>query len=227
MQQSPLTPYDRRQDAGRQLAQQLLAHKQHPETIVLAVSRGAVPVAEGVAEVLEAPLDVFFLRHLGVPGYEGVSMGTVARSVYLPDQGVIERAGLSLQSFAAAATVAQDELDRDETYLRGGRAAPALIGRTIVLVDEGLTEASDVPVAIEALTRHGAGSIIAAAPLAMQTVRARILKSGHACVCSHTIDVAGELESWYEDAVEVTDELARAALTRAHNRLIAMTHQAT
>lgn len=104
-----------------------------PGVLVLSISPGGVLVADAVAEALEAPLDIFCIRRVGVPGFEGVSMGTIARGACLPKQDVIAHAGMSMQSFLSAASAEQDELERLETFYRNGKPAPNLAGRTIIV----------------------------------------------------------------------------------------------
>ena len=212
-------PYQDRREAGRELGQQLLAYKGRPDVIVLSVSRGGILVADGIAEVLEAPLDMFCIRTVGVPGYEGISMGTVARAKYLPKQDVITHAGMSMQSFLAAASAEQKELDRLEASYRNGRPALNLAGRTVIVVDEGLPADSALPAAIEALHRHGVAEIVIAVPVTTPDLRDKVGKQAKEFVTSHTIDTAGGLEVWYEDAAEVDEKSVRATLERAVERL--------
>lgn len=212
-------PYQDRREAGRELGQRLLAYKSRPDVIVLSVSPPGILVADGIAEALEVPLDVFCIRTVGVPGYEGVSMGTVARATCLPKVDVIEHAGLSLQSFLATAAAEQEELDRLEAFYRNGRAALNLAGRTVIVVDEGLTDESGLPEAIEALHRHGVAEIVIAVPVTTADLREKLSKQADEFVSSHTIDTEGGLEIWYEDAAEVDEETVRATLAQAVERL--------
>ena len=211
------TPHQNRREAGRELAQQLLAYKGRPDVLVLSVSREGALVGDGIAEVLHAPLDVFFIRSVGVPGYEGISMGTVARTTYLPKKDVIEHAGISMQSFMTAASAEQEELDRRESFCRSGRPVPNLAGRTVILVDDGLTAESGIPAAVEALHRHGAAEVVVAVPVATPDARDK-LKDVREVVSAHTIDAVSGLEVWYEDASDVDDETVRATLDQAAKR---------
>src|SRR6186713_418173 len=71
-------PFRDRIDAGQRLATQLHAYDNHPDVLVLALPRGGVPVAFEVARALNAPLDLFLVRKLGVPGQEELAMGAIA-----------------------------------------------------------------------------------------------------------------------------------------------------
>jgi len=215
------TPYQDRREAGRELAQRLLQYKGRPDVVVLSVSRGGALIADAIAEVLEAPLDMFCIRTVGVPGYEGITMGTVARAAYLPDKAVIEHAGISMQTFLAAASAEQQELDRHEAFYRSGRPAQKITGRTVILVDEGLTNESHIPAAVEALHRHGAGGVVVAVPVTTPEARDKLSKQAHEVVSSHMIDAITGLEVWYEDASDVDDETVRVTLEHAAERCAA------
>src|ERR1700738_5093314 len=128
-----------RREAGRLLAAKLAAYANRPDLIVLALPRGGVPVAYEVARALGAPLDVFVVRKLGVPGYEELAMGAVAtggvralndkivRDLRIPDY-VIDR----------VAAAEREELARRERAYRGGRPPLDGRGRTMILVGDGL-----------------------------------------------------------------------------------------
>jgi putative phosphoribosyl transferase len=218
-------PSQHRQEAGRELAHRLVAYKGQPKVVVLSVSRGGVPVAAGIADVLEAPLDVFFIRRVKVPGYEAISMGTVARGVHLPDKNVIEHAGISLQAFFAASSAEQEQLDRREVFLRSGRPAQAIMGRTIILVDDGLTAESDLPAAIEAVHRHGATKVVVAVPVTTLEARDKLSKQVDEFVSLHAIDAASRLDVWYEGATGVDEENVRVALGQAALRVAMYLHR--
>lgn len=220
MPESFTTPYTDRREAGRKLAQSLLRFQRRADVVVLAVSPGGVLVGDGIAGVLGVPLDVFFIRKVGVPGYEGLSMGSVARAAYLPDQRVLTNAGISLRAFVESAKAEQETLDRLEAFYEGGRPAQVITGRTVILVDEGIADESDVPHAIEALHRHGAGSIVLAAPVATAAAQKKLTTPSVAeVVCSYTIDAATSLEGWYLDSTPVDDDTIRATLLQAAERL--------
>lgn len=211
-------PYQDRREAGRELGQRLLAYKGRPDVIVLSVSRGGILVADAIAEVLEAPLDIFSIRRVGVPGYEGVSMGTVASGAYFPKQDVIAHAGLSMQSFLAAASAEQDELERLDAFYRSGRPFPNLTGRAVIVVDEGLTDESDLPESLEALHHHGVAEIVIAVPVTTRGLREKLSKQAGDFVSLHTLDTAGGLEVWYEDTADVDEKSVCSVLTQAVER---------
>src|SRR5579862_8942474 len=128
-----------RYDAGRQLASRLSEYADQPNTIVLALPRGGVPVAYEVARLLNAPLDVVLVRKLGVPGHEELAMGAVASGgVRIVDIEVIHAAQVTREELDAVTVREQRELARREGEYRGDRPLPLIRGRTVILVDDGL-----------------------------------------------------------------------------------------
>src|ERR1700724_4059955 len=128
-----------RREAGRLLAERLTAYANRSDVLVLALPRGGVPVAYEVARRLGAPLDVFLVRKLGVPGYEELAMGAVASGgLRVLNDNIVKT--LRIPDHVIETVVAQEEkeLVRRERLYRGGRPFPALSGRTVILVDDGL-----------------------------------------------------------------------------------------
>src|SRR6267378_1293386 len=152
-----------RREAGRLLATRLTHFANRPDVLVLALPRGGVPVAYEVASALGAPLDVFVVRKLGVPGYEELAMGAVATGglCVLNDQ-LVKRLGIPQHIIDMVATTEQQELARRERLYRGSRPPPDVRGRTVILVDDGLATGSTMRAAAEALRQMGPARIVAA-----------------------------------------------------------------
>ncbi|MDB6159992.1 MAG: putative phosphoribosyl transferase, partial [Gammaproteobacteria bacterium] len=128
-----------RREAGRLLAKELAAFASRPDVIVLALPRGGVPVGYEVARVLGAPLDVFLVRKLGVPGYEELAMGAVASGgLRVLNDDVVKTLRIPDHVIESVVAKEEKELARRERLYRGGRPFPDLTGRTVILVDDGL-----------------------------------------------------------------------------------------
>src|SRR6195256_3657290 len=141
-----------RREAGHLLAAKLSAYANRPDVIVLALPRGGVPVAYEVARALGAPLDVFVVRKLGVPGYEELAMGAVATGgVRVLNDQLVNRLGIPDHLIDAVAAREQQELSRRELLYRGGRPPPNIRGRTVILVDDGLATGATMYAAIQEL----------------------------------------------------------------------------
>src|SRR5215203_4373994 len=133
-------PFRDRADAGRQLAAMLRDFAHRGDVLVLGLPRGGVPVAHEVARTLGAPLDVFVVRKLGLPGHEELAMGAIASGgVRLVNDDVVSAFGVTEEEIARVAAREQRELERRERLYRGdGRAPPVVAAKTVLLVDDGL-----------------------------------------------------------------------------------------
>src|ERR1700722_9124354 len=152
-----------RREAGRLLAEKLAAYANRPDVLVLALPRRGVPVAYEVARRLGAPLDVFVVRKLGLPGYEELAMGAIATGgVRVLNEQLVERLGIGEQAIEAIAARERQELERRERRYRGDRPPPDVRGRTVILVDDGLAAGATMHAAIEALRQQNPARILPA-----------------------------------------------------------------
>src|SRR5678816_4233446 len=134
-------------DAGQRLVTALAGYAGRPDVLVLALPRGGVPVAFEVARALDAPLDIFVVRKLGVPGHEEFAMGAIATGgVGLIDDAVVRQLGISEREIEVVTRTEQRELERRERQYRGDRPPPDIAGRTVILVDDGLATGASMRV---------------------------------------------------------------------------------
>ena len=205
-----------RTEAGRRLAADLTPYAHRADVRVLALPRGGVPVASEVATALDAPLDVFVVRKLGVPGHEEYAMGAIATGgvVLLNDQ-VMRSAGVS---DAALQRVLQDErreLERREERYRGDRPSPDVAGNTVILVDDGLATGSTMLAAVAALRAEQPARIVVAVPVASPDTCAAVRRAADDVVCSITPEPFYAVGLWYEDFSQTTDQEVRDLLEHA------------
>jgi predicted phosphoribosyltransferase len=205
-----------RDEAGRVLAAQLSAYANREDVVVLALPRGGVPVGFQVARILRAPLDVFVVRKLGVPGYEELAMGAIATGgVRFLDTDMITVLGLSDEAVEATTARELRELERRERRYRGGRPLPDVRDRTVILVDDGLATGSTMRAAIEALQRLEPARIVAAIPVADPTTCGEIAAEADEVVCARTPRQFRAVGLWYTDFSQTTDDQVRDLLQRA------------
>jgi predicted phosphoribosyltransferase len=154
-------------EAGQLLARELAAYANRNDVVVLALPRGGVPVGYEVAQALNAPLDIFVVRKLGVPGYEELAMGAIASGgVRVLNESVIQSAGISDDAINAVAEREERELKRREIAYRGHAPAPDIRGKTVILADDGIATGSTMRAAVAAIRKHNPASIIIAVPTA-------------------------------------------------------------
>jgi putative phosphoribosyl transferase len=205
-----------RVDAGRRLADLLGDYKDRSDVVVLALPRGGLPVGSEVAKALGAPLDVYMVRKLGVPGQEELAMGAIATGgVRVLNEEVIDLLGITEDTVAATAVQEQEELTRREREYRGGRKSLDLEGRTVILVDDGLATGSTMRAAVMAVREQGAGQVVVAVPVAAPQVSELFQTEADEVVCAATPELFMAVGTWYEDFPQITDEEVRDQLEHA------------
>lgn len=213
-----------RADAGRQLAG-LLTHLRGNNVIVLGLPRGGLVVAYEVAHALDAPLDLLNVRKLGVPWQEELAMGAIATGgVQVLNNDVIMTAGVTKEELEEAASLQRLELDRREHLYRGGRPAPDLHDRTVVLVDDGIATGSTVRAAIGVVRAQYPARLVLAVPVAQESIAATLAGEVDEVICVRKPGDLYAISAWYDHFPQVTDReiqsvLARAAAEPAATRL--------
>jgi putative phosphoribosyl transferase len=204
-----------RADGGRNLAARLTAYARRPDVLVLGLPRGGVPVAFEVAQALKAPLDVFLVRKLGVPGHEDLAMGAIASGgVQVLNPEVIEALKPRFHVIRSVAERELKELKRAEQLYRGDRPPPPARGRTVILVDDGVATGSTMRAAVAALRRLGPARLIVAVPTAAPSAWAKLSGEADECVCVIAPDPFHTIRVCYEDFSEPTDDQVRDLLGR-------------
>jgi predicted phosphoribosyltransferase len=205
-----------RTDAGRRLAEKLSAYANHHDLVVLALPRGGVPVAFEVARVLNAPLDVFLVRKLGVPGHEELAMGAIASGgIRVLNADVVSVLQISEEALDAVAAEEQRELERREQAYRDDRPPLDVHGRPVILVDDGLATGSTMRAAVAALHQCGPSRIVVAVPVGAPETCHELHQEADEVVCVQTPEPFYAVGLWYEDFSQTTDEEVRDLLAQA------------
>jgi len=205
-----------RRDAGRRLAQELSSYADRKDLIVLALPRGGVPVAYEVARALHAPLDVFLVRKLGLPGHEELAMGAIATGgVRVLNEDVVNALNIPPQIIDAVAVREGAELERRQQVYRGDRPHPQLAGKTVILIDDGLATGSSMRAAVAGLrTQHPARIVVAVPTAAVETCEA-LEDVVEDLICATTPEPFFGVGAWYEDFSQTTDQEVHDLLTQA------------
>jgi putative phosphoribosyl transferase len=210
-------PFRDRIQAGQLLSRKLGSYADRTGVIVLALPRGGVPVAYQVARALRAPLDVFLVRKLGVPGQEELALGAIATGgVRVLNEEVVRALGISPRAIDSVAARESRELVRRDQLYRGRRTAPKVTGRTVILVDDGLATGSTMRAAAKAVRHQEPGRIVVAAPVAAAPTCQELANEVDEMVCYATPEPFYSVGFWYEDFsqttdIEICDLLERAA----------------
>ncbi|HWP83760.1 MAG TPA: phosphoribosyltransferase [Terriglobia bacterium] len=205
-----------RTEAGRLLAERLSAYARRPDVVVLALPRGGVPVGFEIASRLGAPLDLVIVRKLGVPGQEELAMGAIATGGFqVLNPEVVHILGISETTLASVAARERAELERRERRYRGERPAPAIAGRAVILVDDGIATGTTMRVAIAALKQQSPSRIIVAVPVAPRSTCESLKREVDEVVCLLMPEDFVAIGKWYADFSQVPDEVVCDLLERA------------
>jgi predicted phosphoribosyltransferase len=208
-----------RRHAGQVLAEQLSRFAGRDDVVVLALPRGGVPVGFEVARALNAPLDVFVVRKLGVPGQEELAFGAIASGgVRVLNEGIIHTLRLTDAMIERISERERQELLRREHLYRGDRPAPDLTRQTVIVVDDGLATGATMRAAVDAIKLLRAGQIVVAVPVGSRdTCSAMRRISDVLCVCAEMPEPFYGVGLWYEDFSQTTDEEVTELLARRAN----------
>jgi predicted phosphoribosyltransferase len=204
-----------RAEAGQLLAERLRRYADRDDVVVLALPRGGVPVAYEVAKALGAPLHVFVVRKLGVPGHEELAMGAIASGGLLVlDEALVRRLGLAGAQLERAIADESRELERrEEAY--GGRDPPDLTGKTVILVDDGLATGATMRAAALAVRRLDPARLVVAVPVAAEETCDQFRDVADEIVCEVTPRPFRAVGLWYDDFSQTTDDEVRELVGRA------------
>jgi putative phosphoribosyl transferase len=205
-----------RLDAGRQLASRLGEYADRPDTLVLGLPRGGVPVAFEVARALSAPLDVFVVRKLGLPHHEELAMGAIAMGgARVLDLALIRQMGVSDAEIEQVTRREEIELERRQRQYRGDRPLPDIAGRVMILVDDGLATGSSMRVAVAALREKRPGKIVVAVPTAPEETCEMLRAAADEVVCALMPEPFYAVGLWYGDFSQTSDEEVHDLLERS------------
>lgn len=211
-----LTRFRDRREAGRHLAAALRSSVKGEAVQVLALPRGGVPVGYEVALALGAPLDVFLVRKLGLPGQEELAMGAIAEGgVRVLNREVIEPLRIPQRVIEQVAASERTELARRERLYRGDAPPPDLHDRTVLLVDDGLATGSTMTAAVAGVRAQHPRRIIVAVPVASRQAVAALREVADDCVAVLVPPGFGGVGQWYEDFRQTTDDEVQTLLEAA------------
>jgi len=210
-----------RRDAGRQLAMRLDEYRGWRDVLVLALPRGGVPVAAEIAARLGAPLDVWLVRKLGVPGSPELAMGAIASGgVEILNHDVIDSLQIPSAAVQGVAMRERLELDRRNEAFRDGRAQPIVRRRIVVLVDDGLATGATMEAAIVSVRQLQPKTIVVAVPVGASDTCERLRRLADRLVCPYELTTFRAVGEHYADFAQTTDDEVRRLLA-AHAALTA------
>jgi predicted phosphoribosyltransferase len=206
-------PYGDRREAGRILANRLRDYAERDDVVVLGLPRGGIPVAYEVARALGAPLDVFVVRKLGLPGHPEYAMGAIASGgVRVLNDEAVRQLHVPPSAVEAVARAEQTEIERRERVYRGSRPAIPVEGRTVILVDDGLATGSTMRAAVLAIRRLCPSHIVVAVPVGARETCRTMNEVADEVVCARMPEPFSAVGLWYEDFDQTSDDEVRHLL---------------
>jgi putative phosphoribosyl transferase len=213
------TQFFNRTEAGQFLAENLSSYANRDDVIVLGLPRGGVPVAAEVAKRLNAPLDVFVVRKLGLPGHSELAMGAIASGgVRVFNGEVINALRIPDEVIDALSTEEFVELERREKAYRAGLPSLDVEGKTVIVVDDGIATGSTMLAAVSALRQLSAARIVVAAPVIAASACREIQRQADEVVAVMIPERFYAVGQWYEDFSQTSDEEVRDLLAQAVRR---------
>ncbi|MUG97376.1 phosphoribosyltransferase [Scytonema sp. UIC 10036] len=208
-----------RTQAGQLLAKELAAYANRPDTLVLGLPRGGVPVAFEIAKTLNTPLDIFVVRKLGVPDQRELAMGAIASGgVRVLNEDIVRSLHISEAEIDQVTEKEQQELERREHLYRGDRPFPELHERTVILVDDGLATGATMRAAVMALQKYNPAKTVIAVPVSAMETRDEFAAKVDEIICGLTPNPFYSVGLWYDDFPQTTDEEVRNLLHKAANK---------
>src|SRR6476620_3605878 len=212
--------FPNRAEAGRLLAEKPEKYAGRGDVIVLGLPRGGVPVAYEVAKRLNAPLDVFIVRKLGVPGFEELAAGAIpSGGVRVLNEDVVRAIPYATEAIEAVTAKETAELQRREQIYREGRSAPELRDKVVILVDDGLATGATMRAAVKALRQSGATKIVVAVPVGPPDTCREVKQQADETICLSTPEFFQAVGQYYEDFSQTSDEDVRQLLSQAAQEL--------
>jgi putative phosphoribosyl transferase len=209
--------YPDRTSAGKFLGHKLREYTNRDDVLVLAIPRGGVPVAFEVADSLDAPLDIFVVRKLGVPGREELAMGAIATGgIRLLNKTVVDHFKISSTLIDAITKREMLELERRQRTYRGDRPEPEVAGKVVILVDDGLATGSTMRAAVQALRHEAPAKIIVAVPVSAVEACDKKKMGADEIVWGATPEPFYEVGRWYDDFSQTTDQEVAELINEAH-----------
>lgn len=208
-----------RVEAGKLLAGMLMHFANQPNVIVLGLPRGGLPVAFEVAVALKAPLDVFVVRKLGTPGQPELAMGAIASGgVRVPNEEVIRSLEISTEVIDEVTAEQVKELKRRELAYRGSHTEPEVLGKTVVLIDDGVATGSTMRAAIRALKAQYPARLVVGVPTAAASTYYELRSEVDEFVVLMTPEPFYGVGQWYLDFSQTSDEEVTELLQSARQR---------
>ncbi|MFP4564395.1 MAG: phosphoribosyltransferase [Spirochaetia bacterium] len=208
-----------RREGGKRLAGHLSDYANRNDVIVLGLPRGGVPVADEVAKELKAPLDVFLVRKIGVPGQKELAMGAISSGGgRVLNSDIVESLNISQDDIRRVEEEEREELERREREFRGNRGELDVRNKTVILVDDGLATGASMRAAVTAVKNMSPKEVVVAVPSAARDSAESLEKEADRVIAVTTPEPYMAVGAWYENFGQTGDEEVKEILSGADRR---------
>lgn len=211
-------PFTDRLEAGKVLGEELLRRDVPREAVILALTRGGVPVGFAAAEKLNLPLDFIVVRKIGVPWQPELAMGAIAGTERYLDEQLIRGMGIHEEDVERVLRKEEAEMKRRETLFRRGAPAFDLKGKTALLVDDGLATGSTMLAAVKYARILQPARVVVAVPVGSEEACRLLRKEADEVICLATPEFFLAVGEWYRHFPQVSDEEVMALLVESRRR---------
>ncbi len=207
-----------RQEAGRLLAEKLKRYQGRGDIVVLALPRGGLPVGFEIAQELQAPLEVFVVRKLGVPGHEELAMGAIASGdTCIINEDIVQSLRVPPELLEHVIEVEQQELLRRESRFRDPEQPLNITNKTVILVDDGLATGATMRAAVDGVKTHHPSAVIIGVPVSARDTFQKFRNVVDDIVAVAVPEEFSSVGQWYRNFTQTTDEEVAELLERARS----------
>lgn len=212
-------PFADRLEAGRLLAADPALRKYSENGVILALTRGGVPVGFAVADRMHLPLDIIVARKIGVPWQPELAMGAIAGTTKVLDDRIIQELGIADEDIANVVAREQAEMKRREDLYRAGKPAPELKGQSAILIDDGLATGNTMLAAVLHVRSLNPAKVIIGVPVGSTDACHRLRKEVDDLVCLATPEFFYAVGEWYRNFQQVDDTEVQRLLAESRRQL--------
>ena len=214
------TTFENRREAGRRLAGVLMKRGYRGEnTLVFGIPRGGLVVADEVAKALSTGLDVLIARKLRAPYQPELGIGAVVdRDHILLNEAMVRAVAASRDYVRHEVTFQKEEVERWARFYRDGRPAPDVVGKTVIIVDDGIATGYTFRASLESVRQRGPDRLVAATPVAARDSAEMLKALADEVVCLSVPVSFSAVGAWYRNFAQVSDEEAASIIRRHWSR---------
>jgi predicted phosphoribosyltransferase len=206
--------FENRHDAGRKLAEELKQYQGKP-VVVLAIPNGGVPMGLEVARALSSEFDVVISRKIPMPLSPEGGFGAIADDgTMILNEDAVKKIGLTMPQIDYEANKVRAVIKKRTMLYRGNRPLTRVIGKTVILIDDGLASGITMKAAVESIRHRRPKEIIVAVPTASTTALVSVRSVADKVITCATGEPPFAVADYYRHWYDVSDDEVVKALDK-------------